>query len=645
MTLPAGVETRTVRLTMPLDTLGKPPRSYEGRVNVDRALVWEETGARLWPAGAELPNVAAGAILLPVPIVDQDGWLDGSGRPVTGWSYRVTVTALWGTGERQTVSRVFQVVEDTPDDVELELLPDGATEPVVLGPVGGDGGEALAAETAARIAADDTLTAGLAAETAARVTLGTAVGTLTTQVGDKADTSALTAETAARVAADTAESTARAAAVTAEATARAAADTALTTALGGKAATGHAHVVGDVTGLQAALDGKATAAQGALADTAVQPAELDARFDALVDDAPELLNTLGEITAQLALDESAVAALTTLIGTKASQAALDVETAARVAETAARVAADTALDGRLDVLEAADFATNAGLSDEVAARALADALLEDRIEAIEADYGTDAEVSAAIAAEAVLARNANNLSSGTVADARIAATIARDSEVTAAVAAEAVLARDGSNITGGTVAAARIDAAIARLASPALTGTPTAPTQGAGDNSTKIATTAYVATAVAAGGDGWTYERLGADWTNSTVTDSDIFAGFTPAANKAYEIEVKALVESAIQTTGIQVGLVGPTGQTTISQHVRTPGTATSVLDNHLSVFGRATAGTTVAAPSILTLSAFVRYGAGPGAGNVKLQGRSEVGGGSTVTMYTKSYMRWRELP
>jgi hypothetical protein len=38
----------------------------------------------------------------------------------------------------------------------------------------------------------------------------------------------------------------------------------------------------------------------------------------------------------------------------------------------------------------------------------------------------------------------------------------------------------------------------AALASPALTGSPTAPTQTAGDNSTKVATTAFVAAAVAA---------------------------------------------------------------------------------------------------------------------------------------------------
>jgi hypothetical protein len=42
----------------------------------------------------------------------------------------------------------------------------------------------------------------------------------------------------------------------------------------------------------------------------------------------------------------------------------------------------------------------------------------------------------------------------------------------------------------------------APLASPALTGNPTAPTQTPADNSTKVATTAYVEAAVAAGGGG-----------------------------------------------------------------------------------------------------------------------------------------------
>lgn len=58
-------------------------------------------------------------------------------------------------------------------------------------------------------------------------------------------------------------------------------------------------------------------------------------------------------------------------------------------------------------------------------------------------------------------------------------------------------------ITGGSIAQAAVtglEAALdakAPLASPALTGNPTAPTQPAGNNSTRLATTAFVATAIA----------------------------------------------------------------------------------------------------------------------------------------------------
>ena len=61
--------------------------------------------------------------------------------------------------------------------------------------------------------------------------------------------------------------------------------------------------------------------------------------------------------------------------------------------------------------------------------------------------------------------------------------------------AEAVL-NTADILAAGGASAAQL-AAKANLASPALTGNPTAPTQTAGDNSTKLATTEYVETAVA----------------------------------------------------------------------------------------------------------------------------------------------------
>lgn len=69
--------------------------------------------------------------------------------------------------------------------------------------------------------------------------------------------------------------------------------------------------------------------------------------------------------------------------------------------------------------------------------------------------------------------------------------------VTAAVAA----IRNGVSSAFDTLAEIATELALkAPLASPALTGTPTAPTATAGNNTTQIATTQFVTTAVAAGG-------------------------------------------------------------------------------------------------------------------------------------------------
>jgi hypothetical protein len=64
----------------------------------------------------------------------------------------------------------------------------------------------------------------------------------------------------------------------------------------------------------------------------------------------------------------------------------------------------------------------------------------------------------------------------------------------------------GGTITGTLSSQSDLNTALglkAPLASPALTGAPTAPTPTAADNSTKVATTAYVDNAVSTGGAGW----------------------------------------------------------------------------------------------------------------------------------------------
>jgi hypothetical protein len=146
----------------------------------------------------------------------------------------------------------------------------------------------------------------------------------------------------------------------------------------GAAASSHVHILADVTGLQAALDAKASTAiatsssiglmsstdkakldtvasnatsnstDAALRDRATHtgtqaistitnlqttldskatPADVTAAITAVVGAAPAALDTLQEIAAQLATDESAVAALTTTVSTKATTTALNAHIA------------------------------------------------------------------------------------------------------------------------------------------------------------------------------------------------------------------------------------------------------------------------------------------------------------------------------
>lgn len=115
-------------------------------------------------------------------------------------------------------------------------------------------------------------------------------------------------------------------------------------------------------------------------------------------------------------------------------------------ETNARAAADTALDARVDIIEAISIATDAELAAAVAA----------------------------VAAEATLARNADNLTSGTVADARIPSTITRDSEVAGLITTAIDALLDGAPAALDTLnelaAAVDDDASFAASVTTALAG-------------------------------------------------------------------------------------------------------------------------------------------------------------------------------
>ena len=118
--------------------------------------------------------------------------------------------------------------------------------------------------------------------------------------------------------------------------------------------------------------------------------------------------------------------------------------------------------------------------------------------------------------------NATTIGSGKVTNSMLAGSIDLTSKVTGILP----VANGGTGATtltgyvkGSGTSAMTANASIpvadvsgaAPLASPALTGTPTAPTATSGDNTTQIATTAFVTAAVAAGGGGSTTYTTGSN--------------------------------------------------------------------------------------------------------------------------------------
>jgi hypothetical protein len=149
--------------------------------------------------------------------------------------------------------------------------------------------------------------------------------------------------------------------------------------------------------------------------------------------------------------------------------------------------------------------------------------------------------------------------------------IASTAFVTAAVAAGAASGVGSWNTRTGAVTMTAADVSAvggALLASPAFTGTPTAPTQAPGDSTTNLATTAFVHAAVTAIGGVTTFNtRAGAVTLNSTditgaggaLLASPAFSGTPtaptpPAADNSTRLATTAFVPIASTTTPLMDG-------------------------------------------------------------------------------------------
>lgn len=142
----------------------------------------------------------------------------------------------------------------------------------------------------------------------------------------------------------------------------------------------------------------------------------------------------------------------------------------------------------------------------------------------------------------------------------------------------------------------------------------------------------------------WTEQILTASYTNSTVTASDVFAGFTPVAQQRTLIDVLLLVSSAAATTGVQTAIIGSAAQLREGAvKIVSASAAGTDLITHTTIntFQTAVAGLTT--PNLLSIQAILNWGATAPASPVKVQAKSEVAG-SAITIYPGSSMRWRTI-
>jgi hypothetical protein len=162
----------------------------------------------------------------------------------------------------------------------------------------------------------------------------------------------------------------------------------------------------------------------------------------------------------------------------------------------------------------------------------------------------------------------------------------------------------------------------ATLASPALTGNPTAPTPSTSDNDTSIATTAYVQANKV-----WTHIDKSANQTvtSSTTLTDDSALQFAMAANTTYQIMVCLVL--SFTTGGYKYGITGPSSPTRVRW-----GSSSA----YGSIVSAGTTGQIIAFATFLVEN-------GANTGNFKIQFAESAATGS-VTMEKGSWLEYRSI-
>lgn len=218
---------------------------------------------------------------------------------------------------------------------------------------------------------------------------------------------------------------------------------------------------------------------------------------------------------------------TTSVHGIADTSALETQTGAQAKADAAQTAAQAYADGLAVNYDAAGSASTA----ESNAATYTDTAISNLIDGSPAALDTLNEIAAALGDDANYAATITNelalkapLASPALTGTPTAPTAAADTNTTQVATTAYVIGQ--SYLKAATAAST-----YAPLADPALTGTPTAPTATAGTDTTQIATTEFVTSAVAAAQPG-TGSITSAMIADGTIVDADISASAAIAQSK-----------------------------------------------------------------------------------------------------------------
>lgn len=263
----------------------------------------------------------------------------------------------------------------------------------------------------------------------------------------------------------------------------------------------------------------------------------------------------------------------------ATQVELDAETAARVAADAtlqpldsdltAIAALATTAFGRSVLTQAAasNLRSLAGVVIGTDVASFSDARLSDQRTPLD-----DSVTSAKIVNGAIVDADVNG--SAAIAKSKLAALAIVDADVSAISESKV------TNLTSDL-------ALLAPLASPALTGNPTAPTQSAGNNSTRLATTAYVDSKVPPGTT-VDYVEFTGDVSITATTEAAAItvvtgAGFTPNGTDSFFVQFSGQIQPSATASDKIVAVLYDNGSPIVAGNsgiavIFTPAAGTDVI-------------------------------------------------------------------